>query len=598
MSKIRIATVIMSLQLLGYVTCPAWAEPKYAIAMHGDPALPADFKSLPYANADAPQGGVLKQAIFGTFDSLQPYIVKGNPASAIRPYVYESLMGRNWGEAFTLYGLIAQSIDVSDDRQVFTFKLRPEAKFSDGTPITSADVQFSMETLRDHGRPNFKNNFSKIVKIETPDAETITFTQVKGDRELPLIVGLMPILSKTYWQGKDFEASSLSPTVSSGPYVVADVKPGESITLKKDPNYWGKDLPINKGMWNFDTLRFDWYKDASSVFEAFKKGDADIRIESEPTRWSTGYDFPAVKSGQVKLETFTAQTPAPAYGFVFNTRRAIFADVKTREALVYVFDFEWANANLFNGLNTRIYGYYSGSALSSLGRPADAAELTVMGDAAKTLRSDFLDGTYRLPVTDASGHDRKVLRKAADLLAQAGWKVADGVLKNDKGEALAFTITVQDADQEKLALHYQRSLALMGAKVEVKRVDDTQFKQLQTAYDYDMIPVTIYNSLSPGNEQTLYFGSYGREQQGTRNYAGIDDAGVDNTIAAMVQARSKEEFEASVRAEDRLLASGFYFVPLSAPNQWVGRWARIGSMPPDKQPLTGFEATTLWSETK
>ncbi|MDP8997175.1 MAG: extracellular solute-binding protein, partial [Pseudomonadota bacterium] len=591
MKKIRsLALVSIILLIVTAISQPLWAEPKYGMAMHGDPALPADFKSLPYANPQAPQGGVLKQAIFGTYDSLQPYIVRGNPASVIRPYMFESLMGRNWGEAFTLYGLIAETIDVSDDRQVFTFKLRPEAKFSDGSPITSADVQFSMETLRDHGRPSYKNNFSKIVKIETPDAQTITFTQDKGDRELPMTMGLMPILSKTFWQGKDFEASSLVPPISSGPYVVGNVKPGESLTLKKNPNYWGKDLPINKGMWNFNTLRFDWYKDASSVFEAFKKGDADIRIESEPSRWSTDYDFPAVKNGDVKLETYTAKTPAPAYGFVFNTRRAIFADVKTREALVYAFDFEWANANLFNNLNNRIYGYFSGSALSSLGKVADAAELAAMGDAGKTLRADFLDGTYKLSVTDASGHDRKVLRKATDLLAQAGWKAADSALKNDKGEALAFIITVQDGDQEKLALHYQRSLALIGAKVEVKRVDDTQFKQLQTAYDYDMIPATIYNSLSPGNEQTLYYGSYGREQQGTRNYAGIHDAGVDKAIESMLRARGKEEFEAAVRAEDRLLTSGFYFVPLSAPNQWVGRWARIGSMPPDKQPLTGFEA--------
>ena len=253
------------------------------------------------------------------------------------------------------------------------------------------------------------------------------------------------------------------PTIPGGPYALGEVKPGESLSLKKNPNYWGNDLPINKGLWNFDTLRFDWYKDASSVFEAFKKGDADIRIESEPSRWSTGYDFPAVKNGDVKLETYTAKTPAPAYGFVFNTRRAIFGDVKTREALVYVFDFEWANANLFNNLNNRIYGYFSGSALSSLGKAADAAELAAMGDAAKTLRADFLDGTYKLPVTDASGHDRKVLRKAADLLAQAGWKAADGALKNDMGEALALPITVQDGDQETLALHYQRSLAPIGA---------------------------------------------------------------------------------------------------------------------------------------
>ncbi len=576
----------------------AWAEPKHGMAMHGEPALAADYKSLPYVNPDAPQGGVLKQAVFGSFDSLQPYIVKGNPASVIRPYVYESMMGRNWGEGFTLYGLIAESIDVSDDRQVFTFKLRPEAKFSDGSAITSADIQFSIETLRDHGRPSFKNNFSKIVKIETPDERTIKFTQDKGDRELPLIVGLMPVLSKAYWTGKDFEASSLTPAVTSGPYVIADVKPGEGLTLKKNPNYWGKSLAYNKGLWNFETLKFDYYKDASGAFEAFKKGDADIRIESDSTRWSTGYDFPAVKSGDVKLETYSAKTPAPAWGFVFNTRKANFADARVREALVYAFDYEWANANLFSNLNKRIYGYFSGSALSSMGKSADAAELAVLGDAAKTMRPEMLDGTFRLPVSDASGHDRKILRRAADLLAQAGWKSSDGALKNDKGEALTFTITVQDGDQEKLALHYQRSLALLGVKVEVKRVDDTQFKQLQTAYDFDMIPATIYNSLSPGNEQTLYFGSSGREAKGTRNYAGINDPGVDKAIEAMLKAKSREEFVAAIHAEDRLLASGFYFVPLSAPSQWVGRWSRIGSNPPDKQPLTGFEATTLWSEVK
>ena len=595
---IKIRSLALASFILTAFSPLAFAEPKYAIAMHGEPALPADFKSLPYANPDAPQGGVLKQVMLGTFDSLQPYIVKGNAASPIRPYVFESLMGRNYAEPFTLYGLIAESIDVSDDRQVFTFKLRPEAQFSDGTPITSADVQFTMETLRDHGKPSYKNNYSKIVKIEISDARTITFTQDKGDRELPLIVGLMPILSKAYWQGKDFEASSLTPAISSGPYVIADVKPGDSLILKKNPNYWGKGLAYNKGLWNFDMLRMDWYKDTNGLFEAFKKGDADIRIESDPARWSNSYDFPAVKSGEVKLETFTAKTPAPAFGFVFNTRHSVFADVRVREALVYIFDFEWANANLFSNLNKRVYGYYSGSALSSLGKPADAAELAVLGEAAKTMRPDMLDGTYKLPVADGSGHDRKVLRKAVDLLVQAGWKIVDGGLKNDKGEALAFTITIQDQDQEKLALHYQRSLALIGAKVEVKRVDDTQFKQLQTTYDYDMIPGTVYNSLSPGSEQTLYFGSYGRETNGTRNYAGINDPAVDKAIEAMLRVKGGAEFEAAVRAEDRLLASGFYYVPLAAPSQWVGRWARIGSNPPDKQPLTGFEGTTLWSEAK
>ncbi len=592
----KICQLLSVLAFIFALADPVLAAPQHGIAMHGEPALSADFKSLPYANPTAPQGGILRQAVVGTFDSLNPFIVKGNTATGARTYVVESLMGRNWAEPFSLYGLLAQSIDVSDDRQTFSFKIRPQAKFSDGTPVTAADVQFSMETLRDHGRPNYKNNYSKILKIEIVDDHTITFRQEQGDQELPMILALMPILSKAAWADKDFEASSVAPIMGSGPYVYGEVKPGESVILKKNPNYWGKDLPYNKGLWNFDTLRFDYYKDSNSAFEAFKKGDADIRQESDPVLWSTAYNFPAVKNGNVRLETYVSKSPAAAYGLGFNTRKPIFQDVRVREALTYAFDFEWANVNLFAGLDKRIYGYYSGSAISSLGKKADDAELAVLGDAAKSMRADILDGTYKLPVSDASGHDRKLLKKSVDLLASAGWKVTDTGLVNDKGEPFAFTITILNPDQEKIALHYQRTLQLIGVKVEVKKVDDTAFKQLQTTYDYDMIPMTIYNSLSPGNEQTLYFGSYGREALGTRNYMGIAEPAIDHAIDAMLHAKSQVEFEAAVRAEDRLLVSGFYMVPLYAVEQWVGRWARIGSNPPDKQPLPGFEAITLWYE--
>ena len=596
MKKIR--SLLMAAAFVALFTLPAMADPKPGIAMHGEPALAADFKSLPYANPDAPQGGTLRQAVTGTFDSLNPFIVQGNPVQGARTYVLESLLARNWGEAFSLYGLLAESIDVSDDRQNFTFKIRPQAKFSDGSPVIAADVQFSLETLRDHGRPNFKNNYSKISKIEIVDDHTITFHQDKGDRELPMIIGLMPILSKAQWQGKDFEASSLDPIIGSGPYVFGEIKPGESVTLTKNRNYWARDLPINKGLWNFNTLRFDYFKDGNAAFEAFKKGDADIRLESDPVKWATAYKFPAVDEGKVKLETYTAQTPAPNSGFAFNTRRALFADVRVREALVDIFDFEWANANLFNNLNKRVYGFYSGSELSSQGKAADAAELAVLGDNKGGLRPDMLDGTYKLPLSDGSGHDRKWLRKSVDLLSQAGWKVSDNGLINDKGDQFSFAITIAGPEMEKLALHYQRSLQLIGIKMDIKKVDDTQFKRLQTTYDYDMIPVTWYNSLSPGNEQTLYFGSYGKTTEGTRNYPGIADPAVDHAIEVMLHATSQEDFAAAVRAEDRLLTAGFYTVPLFASPQWVGRWVHTGSNGADKQPLTGFEGTTLWAEDK
>jgi peptide/nickel transport system substrate-binding protein len=591
MSMIRLSRLFAV--ALFALSSPALSEPKHGIAMHGEPALPADFTHLPYANPDAPKGGQLRQAVTGSFDSLNPFIVKGSAAAGIRTHVFESLLGRNWAEPFSLYGLLAETIEISDDRQSFTFKLRPEAKFSDGTPVTAADVVFSVETLRDKGRPNFKTSYSKITAMDVLDERTIRFTQSAGDRELPLIVGVMPILSKAFWQDKDFAATTLDAITGSGPYVISTVKPGESITYTRNPSYWGKDLPLQKGLWNFDTVRFDYYRDANAAFEAFKSGLADVRIETDPVRWNTGYDFPAAREGKITREKITQKSPAPAAGFVFNTRRKLFEDPRVREALVMAFDFEWANANLFANAYRRTYGYFGGSDLSSEGKPVDEAEKKVLGDRLATLRPDFADGSYKLPVSDGSGRDRKLLRQAVGLLAEAGWTVSDKGLVNAAGEPFTFTITLKDRDQERIALHYQRTLQAIGITANVRIVDSAQFTALQTSYDYDMIPVTWFNSLSPGNEQMLYFGSEGRNAQGTRNYPGIADPAVDAAIKAMLNATSREEFEAAVRAEDRLLISGFYMVPLyDAGGQWVAHWNHIGR--PETQPLPGFETTTLW----
>jgi peptide/nickel transport system substrate-binding protein len=591
MKSIRILTSLAAAFVFAAST--SVAAPKHGIAMQGEPALAPDFKSLPYANPDAPQGGQLRQAITGSFDSVTPFIVKGTAASGVRTYVFESLMGRNWDEPFSLYGLLAESIDVSGDRQTFTFKLRPQAKFSDGTAVTAADVVFTMETLRDKGRPNFKNSYSKVSKVETPDERTVVFHQEAGDRELPLIVGVMPILPKHFWDSKAFDQTTLDPIMGSGPYMIAEVKAGESIAYAKNKDYWGKDLAISKGLWNFDEVKIDYYRDANAVFEAFKTGLADIRTEGDPGRWAAGYDFPAVKEGKITLEKIEQRSPAPASGLAFNTRRKIFADVRVREALTMAFDFEWANANLFSGAYKRTYGYYSGSELSSQGKPVDEREKAVLGDAAATLRPGMLDGSYALPVSDGSGRDRKMLRKAVGLLADAGWSVKDTGLVNAAGEVFAFTISVQNKDQEKIALHYQRTLKQIGIAADVRVVDSAQFASIQKTYDYDMIPATWFNSLSPGNEQTFYFGSGGKTTEGTRNYPGIADAAVDRAIEALLKATTREDFAAAVRAEDRLLVAGFYMVPFyDAGGQWVARWNYIGR--PEKQPLPGFEATTLW----
>ncbi|QIG51415.1 ABC transporter substrate-binding protein [Nordella sp. HKS 07] len=591
MMKTWISGVLLA-AVLGIV--PAAAEPRHGIAMHGDAALPADFKSLPYANPDAPKGGIFRQAVTGSFDSVNPFIVKGQKAVSISTYVFESMMSRNYGEAFSVYGLLAESIDVSPDRNKVTFVLRPEARFSDGTPVTSADVAFSLAILRDHGLPRFKTYYSKIRTLETPDARTIVMTQDEGDRELPLIMGLMPILPKHYWEKRNFEASTLDPIMGSGPYVFAGIEPGERISLKKNPDYWGKDVPLNRGVWNFDEVRFDYFRDHNSAFEAFKKGLADIRVETDPTRWTYGYDFPAVAEGRVIRERIEQQTPAAASGFAFNTRIPLFEDPKVRRALTEAFDFEWLNDNLLYGLYRRTQGYYSGSELSYLGHSADAREMALLGTDASRIDPRILDGTYVLPRTDGSGRDRKVLRGTVTLLKEAGWEIRDGALVNIKTNApFTFTISCLTREQEKIALHYQRTLKQIGIDVRIRQVDSAQFQRMLDTYEFDMLPVMWYNSLSPGNEQDFYYGSAGRTVPGTRNYPGIADPAVDRMIAALLSATTREDFVSAVRALDRLLVSGFYIVPFyDSGGQWVARWDTIGR--PKQPPLPGFEGTALW----
>jgi peptide/nickel transport system substrate-binding protein len=588
----RVALIALCLAV-GF-SLPAVSEPRHGIAMHGDPALPPDFTHLPYANPEAPQGGVLRQAVTGSFDSLNPYIVMGQKPFGSNTYVVETLLGRNWAEPFSLYGLLAESIDVSDDRQTVTFKLRPEAKFSDGTPVTAEDVVFSMETLRDKGLPRFKTYYSKVKSIETPDARTIVMKQESGDRELPLLLGYMPIIPKHYWKDRKFDATSLDPYIGSGPYTFGAIKPGESVVYRKNPDYWGKNLAFNRGLWNFDEIRLDYFRDSNAAFEAFKKGLADFRVETDPVRWSTGYDFPAAKSGEVIRETIAQKTPAPTSGLVFNTRRPVFADPRVREALMGAFDFEWANANLFSNLYQRTYGYYSGSELSSRGLAADAAELALLGEAAKKIPPAMLDGTYQLPQTDGSGRDRKALRKVVDLLKEAGYEITDNGLVNVKtGEPFSFTISVASKEQEKIALHYQRTLRQIGIDARVRLVDAAQFSRVLQEYDFDMAPATWYNSLSPGNEQSFYFGSGGAKTPGTRNYPGIADPDVDRMIDALTAAQTREELVTAVHALDRLLVAGFYIVPLyDAGGQWVARWNKTEH--PEQQPLPGFEASALW----
>lgn len=571
--------------------------------MHGAPALPANFDHMPYANPDAPKGGRLVQGLLGTFDSLNPLIVKGLPVQQVRGYgfergyVIESLMVRGDDEPFTLYGLLADSVETDDERSFVTFHIDPRARFSDGQPVRAEDVLFSWALLRDHGRPNHRQYYSKVAKAEAPDDLTVRFDFGGAhDRELPLILGLMPILPKHATDVATFEETSLKPLIGSGPYRITSVNPGTSVTFTRNPDYWGRDLPVNRGLWNFDEIRLDFYRDANAQFEAFKRGLYDFRVETEPLRWHDGYDFPAVRDGQVIRDTIKTGVPEPSEFLVFNTRRPIFSDVRVRQALTLLFDFEWVNRNYFFGLYTRAAGFFAGSELSAYGRPADDRERALLKPFAAEITPGILDGSYRLPVSDGSGRDRDTLRAALNLLSEAGYELDDTVLRQRSTKAaFTFEILVTTRDQERIALAYARDLKRAGIEATVRPVDPVQFDQLRSDYDFDMIENRWDQSLSPGNEQWFYWGSTAADGPGTRNYMGAKSPAVDAMITALLAARRRPNFVSAVRALDRALISGFYAIPLfNIGEQWIARWNRIER--PMATSVVGYLPETWWQK--
>lgn len=589
-----IAAVVLAIGSLGSGLATA-AGAGYGIAMHGDPALPADFSHMPYANPNAPKGGRLVQGILGTFDSLNPLIVKGIAVQQVRGFVIESLLTRGNDEPFTLYGLIAKSVESDDARSEVTFHLNPLARFSDGRPILADDVLFSWQLLRDKGRPNHRLYYAKVAEAEALDPHTVRFRfEEANDRELPLILGLMPVLPRHAVDAATFENTSMEPPLGSGPYRVTAVKPGASVTLTRDPNYWGRDLPVNRGLWNFDEIRLDFYREANGQFEAFKRGLYDFRLENEPLRWHEGYDFAAVKSGELVRDIIRPGVPNPSEFLVFNTRRALFKDIRVREALTLLFDFEWINRNYFFGLYARSAGFFSGSELSAYTRPADARERALLAPFPGHARADVLDGSYRLPVSDGSGRDRTTLRRALTLLSQAGYDLKDAALQQRRtGQPFAFEILVTTRDQERIALAFASSLKRAGIKASVRAVDAVQFDQRRLSFDFDMIQNRWDQSLSPGNEQAFYWGSEAADNQGTRNYMGAKDPAIDSLIAALLAARERPVFVSAVRALDRVLISGFYAIPLyNVREQWIARWNRIER--PTATALTGYLPETWW----
>ena len=533
---------------------------------------------------------------FGSFDSLNPLIVKGEPAAGIRDFVIESLMARGLDEPFTLYGLIAETVEMPEDRSSITFNLNPKARFSDGTPITADDVLFSFDLLKEKGRPNHRTYFSKVAKAERLSDHAVRFTfDASGDREMPLILGLLPVLPRHLIDPKTFDETSLEAPIGSGPYRVAKVDAGRSITYERDPNYWGKDLPVNRGRFNFEEIRFDYFREGSVQFEAFKTGQADLWPEEDPRRWANGYDFPAVTDGRIVKRDFDIGLPAGMTALVFNTRRQVFADPRVREALIYLFDFEWINRTLYAGLYSRTQSYFERSILASAGRPADARERELLAPYATYVKPAIMAGTYRFPTTNGTGRDRENQRAAFRLLKEAGYELnGDQLVSKATGRQLTFEILAASTAQEGLLLSFARDVERLGLKVAVRVVDSAQYQARLTSYDYDMIQNTWTSSLSPGNEQLFRWSTAAAKTPGTYNYAGVENPAADAMIQALLEAKGEEDFVSAVRALDRVLLSGDYVIPLFyTPKQWLAYWTRLQH--PETTPLFGYNVDSWWS---
>ena len=535
----------------------------------------------------------------GTFDSLNPFNLKaGSTAQGLSTNIFQTLMTRSTDEPFTLYGLIAQTIETDETRSWAGFSLNPLARFSDGTPITAADIRFSFNLLKRKGRPQHRAAYSLVKSIETPDDRTVRFDLAGiGDRELPLTLALMPVLPKHRTDAEKFDETSLDIPVGSGPYTIAQVKPGELLQLKRNPDYWAKDLPIHRGLFNFDEIRIEYFRDATSFYEALKAGLIDYREETNPTRWISGYEFPAIPSGKIKKKSLPLGGAKGMIGFAFNTRREVFADVNVREALGYMFDFEWINANLFGGLYKRTKSFFDESQLSCSGIPASADERALLARWPGSVREDILEGRWTPPRSDGSGRDRDNARKALGLLAKSGWRIAGGALIRD-GNPLAFEIMVTDRNQERLSLNFVQSLRRIGIAARVRHVDEVQYQRRRQKFDFDMMIGTWAASNSPGNEQRNRWSTVSATMESSFNLAGATSPAIDGLIDKILAAKKKTDFVTAVRAFDRVLLSGVYIIPLfHTTDQWVVYRRELTypqRLPRFATPLFGATLDTWW----
>jgi peptide/nickel transport system substrate-binding protein len=587
-----------------FTALPALSDGPHGIAMYGDPALPQDFVSLPYANPDAPKGGRVVTGNVGGYDSLNPFILKGSAPWQLRFFTHEALMGRSWDEPFTLYGLLAESVRTGPNRKWVEFTLRPEAKFSDGSPVTIEDVIWSYETLGTKGHPRYRGVWNKVDKIEATGPRSLRITFNTADRELALVIGLRPILKKSQWEGKDFAETRIDDIpLGSGPYVVDSYEIGRNVVLRRNPEYWGGDLPLRRGTHNLDEIRIEFYGDNTVMNEAFKAQAISYLREFNAEKWETQYNFPAITRGDIIKSEIPHQKPSGMTGFVMNTRRAPLDNWQVREALIYAFNFEFINDTLTGGRQPRITSYFSNSELGMADGPATGAVAALLEPFKGQLLPGALEG-YTLPVSDGSKRNRRNIRHAMKLLNEAGWSVQDGVLKNAAGRPLELTVLLKQdgliSQATAMVDIYARALERLGITLTTQTTDKAQYGEREKTYDFDLTFFRRALSLSPGNEQMFYWGLDGVAQPGSRNLMGMNSPAAEAMIRTMLQATTRADFINATRALDRILTSGRYVIPI---HQYaVGRIAHAKELkyPADNLPIygdgIGFLPTVWWYE--
>ena len=584
---------LMLLTLLTVCTWAAADNSLHGVAMHGEPKYGPDFQHFDYVNPTAPKGGEARFAATGSFDTFNPFVIKGQPAVGLG-FLFETLTSNSADEAFSEYGLIAETIEIPEDRSYVTFTLRPEARFHDGTPITADDVIFSFDILQSSGNPFYKAYYANVAKAEKLGERQVKFSFSGGEnRELPLIMGQMPVLSKAYWQDREFAATTLEPPVGSGPYRIERFEPGRFIIYRRDDDYWGTDLPVNRGLYNFARLRYDYYRDTTVALEAFKAGAYDIRPENVAKLWATGYDFPAVRQGLVTKAELPHQRPAGMQGFAYNMRRPLFQDARVRQALAYAFDFEWTNRNLFYGQYTRTRSYFDNSELASKGLPSPA-ELQILEPLRREIPAEVFTAAYTPPVAGDPAKLRQNLVKALSLLREAGWTFKERRLVNAKtGRPFRFEILLNDPTWERIALPFVRNLERLGIEASVRTVDSAQYENRVREFDFDMVVQVWPQSLSPGNEQRNFWGSQAAEMPASGNVVGIKDPAVDHLIEQIIAAPDREALITRVRALDRVLLWNHLVIPhWHIPYDRIAYWDKFGR--PEVTPMQGTQLTSWW----